>query len=150
MKLPQLIDELRQFLGLSKLSPDDDGIYWIVFDDSLEISISEIDSNHLVLRRELVSVPEDASERETLLRQYLQHNVARLREQTASLTRFDDGGKLGLARTLRFDRLTVAELAEQIESFLNEAAWWSQVDADANTSLPASAFSMPLGGMIRP
>lgn len=143
MTLASLMEELRQTLRLQSLTPDADGVYSLVFDEGLDLEILGLGTSHLLVRSKLFDVPTDDQERELFLRDHLQHNLARLQQQSAVLSLDEPGRQLWLAASHRIDSLSPREFGERIEQFVNSLDWWRRLTAPA----PSSLFHV---NMLRP
>ncbi|MEM7477726.1 MAG: CesT family type III secretion system chaperone [Planctomycetota bacterium] len=126
MRINQLIDGLRADLRLDSLDPDEDGIYSIVFDEGLAIEILVLGGNHLLIRSRLDELPADERESESVVFEYLRHNLAALREQIGTLSIDREADCIWLAETVAADQLRIQELLEILEGFVNSVAWWQR------------------------
>ncbi|MEM0926054.1 MAG: CesT family type III secretion system chaperone [Planctomycetota bacterium] len=152
MKVQQLIDGLLNELHLVSLTPDEKGIYEIVFDDGLELQLLTIGGSHLLLRSRLTQLPQREEEQEAVILDYLRHNLAGLRDQTASLSLDRNEQCIWLAQTHRADRLTVLQLCDSLENFVNSLAWWQmfRTHREGKAAIRQDAFAFGATHLIRP
>jgi len=148
MKLPELMEGLRAQLQLSELAPEEGGVYWIVFEDSLPVAICPLDENHFLLRYEIAALPVDPGQREAFFRKHLHYNLAHLRDQRSTVSLCTETEQLHLHCTVRGSGLSLNQFLELVEEFVNDAAWWQQTGED-KAAAPALSF-MPLNGIVRP
>lgn len=152
MNVQQLIDGLLGELNLVSLDPDEEGAYEIVFDDGLELQLLTIGGAHLLLRSRLAALPQREDEREAFILEYMRHNLAGLRDQSASLSLDREEQCIWLAQTHHANQLTVQQLCDSLEEFVNALAWWKmfQSHREGKASIRQDAFAFGTMNMIRP
>lgn len=148
MKPTDLIAGLCDYLQMSQLEPDNDGVYTIVFDEGLDIEFVALNDKLLLVRSGVSDVPEDPQEHEAFFRGLLRDNLCFLRDQTATLSLDTETEKVSLARTVIVPRQSVNDFCEIVEDFVNTLQWWRSLASRKSTDHTASEF-MP-SNMLRP
>ncbi|MCG8652137.1 MAG: CesT family type III secretion system chaperone [Pirellulales bacterium] len=149
MKPLELIDGLRRYLQISRLEPDHNGVYTIVFDDGLDIDFIALNDNLLLIRSSIAGVPEDPGEHASFYRDLLQANLRFLRDQTASLSFDEESNQVWLGRTIAVRQQDLSGFCDLVEDFVNTLQWWRGVASQeaVPVQMPADFRSF---NMLRP
>lgn len=149
MKPVDLIEGLRDYLGMSQLEPDSKGAYTIVFDEGLDVEFLALNDKLLLVRSTVADVPEEEDECESFFRNLLHHNLLFLREQTATLSLEDDAAVVWLARTVVAAQQDVTDFCELVEDFVNTLQWWRSITPQSSAVSSTQVEWLPLN-MLRP
>ena len=146
--LSNLITSLCEFLSVDGIESDSDGVFDIVFDGGLNVSFAALSRSQVLIRSELATLPVDADERETVLRDYLQANMLLLKDQQNSLSLDTEAGKIWLYRIVLADRISVHDFSELLSVFVVTLEWWQGRGPSSIAS--TSAMDLMPHNFIRP
>jgi hypothetical protein len=146
-KLTEFVAELARSIGMDELTPDDEGVYAIVFDGNLEIEVFPMGQSRFLLRYKLPAVPADDEERTSLLKSCLQRSLAYLRESPAAVTFDSASNRLWLYRAADAGALDARSGLELLEGFVNLAEMWSRFTPEPKST---GFGAMPFNMMMRP
>lgn len=123
--LEQLMNGLCEYLNIEPLQPED-GVYEIVFDDGMPVEILALSGTQILIRSQLLVLPENQDEWEPILSRCLNDNLLVLREQSSTMSLDAEAGVLWLYRTTHARRTTVQQFCEALSEFTVTQEWWSQ------------------------
>ncbi|MEM1305516.1 MAG: CesT family type III secretion system chaperone [Planctomycetota bacterium] len=141
MKRQQFFDAIRDDLQLGELTPDDAGVYTIVFDGDLEIELLPLSDSRVLLRAWVATLPDDQQAHEAFLRGLLNRNLGCLQSQQAALALDGETGRVWLHRPLDTQPLDDRSAVAAVGDFVNTTEWWKQAETSASP-LDGLPFSM--------
>ncbi len=148
MALAKILEGFTERLGLGMLSPDEDNVYRMVFDDVLEIEVAPLGETHVRVRGHVGDDLPEAPGGDHALEELLQVNLARLRRRREVLTRDRSTRKIALSRLEPLNGLDVERFYVIIEEFLDSLSLCRAAFlGSTSTSSPAAA---PFGPAFRP
>lgn len=145
MRLEDGMKELTSKLKLPLESPDEDGVYRLIFDNSLEVEIFKGEAAQIIVSSPLLKeLPEDEAARQELLAKYLRLNFAALKKEQEDVLSLDpDTNHLVLYRKINTQHLYPDEFVKIVESHLNNLELWRALGDDRQPNNPPTTMISP-------
>lgn len=140
MDLAQAIDLIKQHLSIPTLEPDEKGLYSLVVDDLLEITLKHHKSGGFVVCGKVGDIPEGRETEELYLKKILRWNVVLLKRMEERLFLDTEKKSLFIFRKFGDKNLTPVEFVEQFEGFINNLEFWQQSSGEQSPELPPTPF----------
>lgn len=143
MSFDQLIKSLCERLDLGSLEPNSAGKVEIAFDGGVEIALSALDSQHVLIESSLGFPPLDEFQATQHFQQLLQKSLGRMRKSRAVVS-FNEANSEGCIFCIeRSDSADADDFMECVEAFVNTVEWWQNA---AKPALPTTSMF----GFVRP
>lgn len=144
MLLQDIIQEISDAFQVDSPTPSDDGRYPFVFDNSLEVSISQNKTKDRYLIISRIDKKFEGREEETkkLLKNALQWHLARLKDNTETIAWDPELKQLILFQEISEDELDDRNILKYLEDFLNNLEFWNYALSGEEDQPVASPFPL--------
>lgn len=148
----QLIAGLAKSLELDEIPKNDDGHWFVSFDDLPTIELLQLAGTTLLVRVQVATLPAEGRERQDAISNQLKLNMSQLKHQPETLGLDKTTGAVLLYRTLKSNEIDQPQFNQQIEQFVNTLEWWQQAlsGAAASNTSPMSLAQMSPMNFLRP
>lgn len=135
--LKNVINDIAKGLKIESPEPTESGEYIFVFDDLLEITLTSLKKDSLIISAFVSDELSNTPETENLFKKMLQLNFIRLKDYEEILTWDPDSYAIVLSKEIPFSDLSEKPILDHLEKFLNSLEFWQAAiaqKANASTS----------------
>lgn len=126
MRFQEWIDQLSSHLGIESLETDNEGNYWLTFDDELTVSFISRGTREMILKGDIEDVPTDSGRAEDFLKNRLSTNAGRLKTSKEVLSIDPASRKLMISRRIKMMNHSVDDFFNIVERFVNALEFWKK------------------------
>ena len=123
--LKDLIKQLADTLEIEPPNPNDNGEYSFTLDDSHTVEISSRNNDEVLLHTPIGDPLKESEDNKELLKNVLQWNLVRLKENHEILTWEPETNQLVLFKQIPTSDLSEKPISKQLEDFLNNLEFWN-------------------------
>ena len=125
-ELETLLKAWSERRKISVSDRDEDGKYFLVFDGSYEVGMSQLGAS-IYLESDIAQVPQKRELAEDLVERLMTHQLAQAKSGPDVLSLSNDGKHLTMFRVLRAGRLELNDFESHLGGFVNALAYMASL-----------------------